>query len=98
MKCPSGGRVGHKKDINKEPNRQNALSKHSLQHDHIFDFANTKILANKSNYRKRLVLEMYHITGTLRDFSFEKLINAEPKFSILCFKIGKRGYLYQKLI
>ena len=35
---------------------------------------------------------------TLRDFSFEKLINAEPKFSILCFKIGKRGYLYQKLI
>ena len=63
-KRPLGVRLEeHKKNINKEPNKQNALTKHTIQNDHFFDFDNAKILANESHYRKRLVLEMCHIAG-----------------------------------
>ena len=40
------------------------LTKHTIAKDHFFDFVNTKILANEPNYKKRLLLEMYHIAGT----------------------------------
>ena len=54
----------HKNNIRETPNKQNALTKHTIEKDHFFDFVNTKILANEPNYKKRLLLEMCHIAGT----------------------------------
>ena len=54
----------HKNNIRENPNKQNALTKHTIEKYHFFDFVNPKILANEPNYKKRLLLEMCHIAGT----------------------------------
>ena len=54
----------HKNNIRESPNKQNALTKHTIEKDHFFDFDRTKILANEIHYKKRLLLEMCHIAGT----------------------------------
>ena len=54
----------HKNNIGETPNKQNSLTKHTIEKDHFYDFVNTKILANEPNYKKRLLLEMCHIAGT----------------------------------
>ena len=55
----------HKNNIKETPNKQNALTKHTVEKDHFFDFDRTRILANEHNYKKRLLLEMCHIAGTV---------------------------------
>ena len=54
----------HKNNIRESPNKQNALTKHTIEKDHFFDFDKTINLANEENYKKRLLLEMCHIVGT----------------------------------
>ena len=54
----------HKNNIKETPNKQNALTKHTIEEDHFFDFDNIKILANEPKYKKRLLLEMCHIAST----------------------------------
>ena len=53
----------HKNNIRETRNKQNALTKHTIEKDHFFDFGNTTILANEPNYKKRIKLEMCHIAG-----------------------------------
>ena len=55
----------HKNNIKETPNKQNALTKHTVEKDHFFEFHRTKILANEHNYKKRLLLEMCRIAGTV---------------------------------
>ena len=54
----------HKNNVRETLNKQNALTKHTIEKDHFFDFVNTQILANERIYKIRLLLEMYHIAGT----------------------------------
>ena len=54
----------HKNNIRECPTKQNALTKHTIEKDHFFDFDGTKILSRECNYKKRLLLEMYHVVGT----------------------------------
>ena len=54
----------YKNNIRKCPTKQNALTKHTIEKDHIFDFDGTKIVAMECKYKKRLLLEMFHIVGT----------------------------------
>ena len=54
----------HKNNIRECPTKQNALTKHTIEKDHFFDFDGTKILSMECNYKKRLLLEMCHIAGT----------------------------------
>ena len=51
----------HKKNIQQDPSKHNAFTKHTINKDHFFDFECTRILAKETNYRKRLVLEICHI-------------------------------------
>ena len=50
----------HKNDVKKHLNKT-ALSTHAITHQHSFDFNDTSILAQESNLKKRLFLEMAHI-------------------------------------
>ena len=54
----------HKNNIREPSTKQNALTKHTMEKDHFFDFDRTKILSREYNYKKRLLLEMCHIAGT----------------------------------
>lgn len=61
--------VQHKSDCN--VNKLNcALTKHSFQFKHIFDFDNTKILEIERNYKSRIFLEMVHINKTANSINF----------------------------
>lgn len=52
----------HKRNNNSEP--KTALAAHCRKHGHTADFNNIKILAEESNYKKRLITEMLHIVNT----------------------------------
>ena len=53
----------HKNNIKESPSKQNALTKHTIEKDYFFYFESTKILSRECNYKKRLLLEMCHISG-----------------------------------
>ena len=78
----------HKNNIRETPNEQNALTKHTIQKDHFFDFVNTKILANEPNYKKRLLLEMCHIAGTDDAVNFRIDVENLSKIYILSSESG----------
>jgi len=43
-----------------------------LNHDHTFDWNNIKILDTKSNYNKKLILEMLHIKKQVNGINSQK--------------------------
>ena len=47
----------------KEKNSANmtALTRHVIEHNHVFDATNVQVLDHEPNYHKRLILEALHI-------------------------------------
>ena len=70
----------HKNNIREPPTKQNALTKHTIEKDHFFDFDRTKILSKEYNYKKRLLLEMCHIAGTREAVNLRTDIENLSKF------------------
>lgn len=53
--------TGHKSNMKQHTSTHTALTKHTIETDHIFDYKETEILEIEPNYKKRLIKEMIHI-------------------------------------
>ncbi|XP_046492442.2 uncharacterized protein [Neodiprion pinetum] len=53
----------HQRNVHEIEERHTALTKHSIDKQHTFNYDNTNILCEEHNYYKRLLLEMCNIVG-----------------------------------
>lgn len=51
----------HKRNIFQNPTQHSALTKHSIEFDHRFDFEKAKIVDSEDNYINRILLETIHM-------------------------------------
>ena len=51
----------HKRNIFSPPVQHTALTKHSIEFDHRFDFDNVKIIDKETNLNQRILLETIHM-------------------------------------
>ncbi|XP_076299355.1 uncharacterized protein LOC143218195 [Lasioglossum baleicum] len=51
----------HKRNIFLNPTQHTALTKHSMEYDHAFDFENVKAIEKESNLNNRILLETIHM-------------------------------------
>lgn len=61
----------HKNNVKHRDAHHTALSQHSIQNEHTFNFDDVKILNNETYLRKRLILEMIQIKSHIHSINFK---------------------------
>lgn len=63
----------HANDIAKNRPEKSALAHHAITNSHTFDFDNVKVLEREKRYRKRMLLEEFHIKSCRNCVNFKSI-------------------------